>query len=161
MVMTSNIWLGPEIPALKEIAQFDQRYAQKLDVFSAFGADSAEQMAAALAIYPGMKEMMAKFQSQKVDMKGTSILTVVTMEAAKSPEQVSSESKQQESGGGGVRSLGGLGGMLGRKIGGKKQEEGAAKDRATILTMNHELLKAVNAASEADTAIPAGFKEKK
>ena len=45
-VLTSNIWLGPEIPALKEIRQFDLRYAQKLDLPYSFGADSAEQMAA-------------------------------------------------------------------------------------------------------------------
>ena len=30
MVMTSDMWLAPRIPAMKEIAEFDQRYAQKL-----------------------------------------------------------------------------------------------------------------------------------
>ena len=57
-VLTSNIWLGPEIPALKEIRQFDLRYAQKLDLPYSFGADSAEQMAAALAMYPHMFDML-------------------------------------------------------------------------------------------------------
>jgi len=40
------------------------------------------------------------------------------------------------------------------------EEKVYALDRARFLTVNHELLKAVASASESDTAIPAGFKEK-
>ncbi len=159
MVMTSNIWMGPDIPELKEIAQFDQRYAEKLEIPYYFGADSADQMAAALAMYPGISQMMAKFQAEKIDMTGTPILTIATMETVKSVEQAAAEKKRQEEGGGNPTSLGGLGGMLGRKIRGNKEE--TPKTRATIMTLNHELLKVIPAASDSDTAIPAGFKEKK
>jgi hypothetical protein len=160
-VMTSNIWLAPEIPALKEIAEFDRRYWQKLDLPNTFGVD-AEQMAAALAMYPGLKEMMTKSQSQQVDMKGTAILTVTTMEAVQSAQQAAAAEKKQDDqgGGGGITSVRGLGGLIGKRLAPKK-DESAAKTRNTIMTMNHELLKAVNAASDSDTAIPAGFKEKK
>jgi hypothetical protein len=165
MVMTSNIWLGPDIPALKEIADFDRRYYQKLDLGNAFGAD-AEQMATALAMYPGMKDMMAKFQSQQVDMKGTPVLTVTTMESVQSAEQAKAGEKnqqQQDQGGGGLNPMRSLGGLLGKKNAGKKDDpgQGAAKNRAPIFTMNHELLKVANAVSDSDIAIPAGFKEKK
>lgn len=163
MVMTSNVWLGPEIPALKEIADFDLRYFQKLNLGSPLGGDM-EQMAAALAMYPGLKDMMAKLQSQQVDMKGSQILTVTTMESVQSAEQqAASEKKQQdEGGGGGLNPMKGLGGLIGKRLAGKKDDQGtAAKGKTTIMTMNHELLKAVTAVSESDTAIPAGFKEKK
>jgi hypothetical protein len=168
MVMTSNIWLGPEIPAFKEIAEFDMRYFQKLNLGAGYGA-GMEQMAAAMAMYPGMKEMMTKFQSQQVDMKGTQVLTVTKMESVMTAEQqAASEKKQQEdtsSGGGigGLTSVRSLGGLLGRKAAAPKKEEQSAgpKDRAAIMTMNHELLKVATSVSQSDTAIPPGFKEKK
>jgi hypothetical protein len=162
MVMTANVWLGPEIPALKEIADFDLRYFQKLNLGSALGGDM-EQMAAALTMYPGLKDMMAKFQSQQVDMKGSQILTVTTIESVLSAQQqAASEKKQQDEGGGGLNPMKGLGGLIGKKLAGKKDDQGAAaKGKTTIMTMNHELLKAVTTVSESDTAIPAGFKEKK
>ena len=118
-------------------------------------------MAAALAMYPQMKEMFSKFQAQQVDMTGAPILTVMTMEAVSSPEQAAANEKKQDEGGGNITSVRGLGGLIGRKIAGKKEDQPAAKNRATILTMNHELLKVASAAGESDTAIPAGFKEKK
>jgi hypothetical protein len=161
MVMTSNMWLGPEIPALKEITDFDLRYWKMLDLQGSFG--DMEQMAAAMAMYPGMKEMMAKFQAQQVNMKGTPIMTVTVMESAKSAEQAAAAQKSQEEQGGGttsIRGLGGLGGMIGKKLAPKKEDSGY-KVRTTIMTVNDELLKAVNSASDADIAIPAGFKEKK
>lgn len=166
MVMTSNIWLGPEIPAFKEIADFDMRYFQKLNLGAGFGADM-EQMAAAMAMYPGMKEMMAKSQSQQVDMKGTQVLTVTKMESVMTAEQqAASEKKQQDEGGsgggiGGLTSVRGIGGLLGRKAAAKKDDQAGPKDRATLMTMNHELLKVATAVSESDISIPAGFKEKK
>jgi hypothetical protein len=166
MVMTSNIWLGPEIPASKEITEFDMRYFQKLNLGAGFGADM-EQMAAAMAMYPGMKEMMTKSQAQQVDMKGTQILSVTKMESVMTAEQqAASEKKQQDEGGGGggiggLTSVRGIGGLLGRKAAPKKDDQAGSKDRATIMTTNHELLKVATTVSESDTAIPPGFKEKK
>jgi dienelactone hydrolase len=46
MVMTSHMWMAPAIPAMKEIAEFDQRYWEALGP----SVGSPEQMAAALAI---------------------------------------------------------------------------------------------------------------
>ncbi len=165
MVMTANVWLGPEIPALKEITDFALRYSQKLNLGSPLGGDM-EQTATALAMYPGLQNMMAKYQSQQMDMKGSPILTVATIESVQSAQQqAASEKKQQDEGGGGgggLNPMKGLGSLIGKKLAGKKDDQGAAgKGRATIMTMNHELLKAVTTVSESDTAIPAGFKEKK
>jgi hypothetical protein len=50
LVMTSDMWLTPTIKAMKEIADFNRRYYDKLYGPAVAGA-SAEQMAAALALY--------------------------------------------------------------------------------------------------------------
>jgi hypothetical protein len=164
MVMTADTWLGPDIPQMKEIRDFDMRYAQKLNV-SPLGAD-AEQMAAALAMYPGLKDMMAKSQAQQVDAKGTPILTTSTIESVQSAQQeqqaASEKKKEDESGGVQVNPLKGIGGLFGKKAAPKKEDQGtASKGRTAIMTATNELLKVVTAVNDADTAIPAGFKEKK
>src|SRR4029077_20852202 len=59
MVTTTDMWLAPTIAAMKEIADFDVRYAQALYGGMFVGA-SAEQMAAAIALYPMMKQAMGR-----------------------------------------------------------------------------------------------------
>jgi hypothetical protein len=54
LILTSDQWLAPKIAAMKEIADFDMRYAQKLYGTMLAGV-SAEQLAAAMAVYPMMK----------------------------------------------------------------------------------------------------------
>src|SRR5262245_8412029 len=78
MVMTSSLWLAPRIAAMKELENFDRRYAQKL--LLPFAADMALQMAPAMAMYPGLKEGMGKLETEKVNMDGTPVLTVVRAE---------------------------------------------------------------------------------
>jgi hypothetical protein len=163
MVMTSHIWLGPSIPAVKEIADFDLRYAKALgDIFNLGG--SAEQMAMATAMYPGMKDMLGKVQMENVNMEGAQILMEMTAESVRSAAQMSQAPKQDSESSGGMSSIGGLGGMLGRRIGRKKEAEGDANkpaNRSAIFSTNHELLKVATDVFDADVSIPAGFKEKK
>ena len=96
MVMTSNVWLGPEIPAFREIADFDMRYWKKLNLAAGFG--DMEQMAAAMAMYPGLKDMMGKFQTQQVDMKGSQVLTIMTTESVASADQQAAKEKERSAG---------------------------------------------------------------
>ena len=162
MVMTSNIWLGPKIQAMKEIEDFDQRYRKALQGPFEIGA-GAEQMAAALAMYPAMKEMIGKMQTEQVNMDGTPVLTVTTMEMVKSQEQVAQDEQEQKEEQPDITSLGGLGGFLGKKALGKKkqQEQPQSANRVSVMTMNHELLSVSNDVAPADLAVPAGFKEKR
>jgi hypothetical protein len=159
LVLTSDMWLAPKIAAMKEVADFDMRYAQKL--YGAMAGMSAEQMAAALAMYPMMKDALARMRTEGVKLDGTAIQTITTMDAVKSAEQLAQESKASDddsrpSGGG----IGGrLGGMLAKKIGPKKDDTG--KTRSTFVTMNHEVLTVVTDVTPADIAVPAGFKEDK
>ena len=177
MVMTGHMWLTSRIAAMKEMEDFDLRYAQK--IAGMFGsAVNAEQMAAAMAMYPYMKEAMAKFQAESVNMDGTTVLTTTTMEAVASREQAAQQQAQQqspperESSSSRIPSMGGILGGLGRRAARRgsddKQEapsgappSGATPGRATIMTMNQELLKVSPDVTDADLAIPAGFKLKK
>ena len=171
MVMTSNQWLGPEIAAMKELHEFDRKYAEKMSgPFSFADAASAQQMAAAMAMYPMMKDALGKFQTENVNMKGTSILTVMTMEAVQSAEQAATQQQQQQrqdsDSGGGITSVRGIGGMIGKKMAARRKAEsdassGGPKTRATVMTMNHELVSVATSVGANDVAIPAGFKEKK
>ncbi len=156
MVLSSNMWLAPRIEAMKESEEFDRRYAQKLGEI--VGIPSAEQAAAALAMYPAFKDMMGKMQAEKVNMDGTAILTTMTLDAVKSPEQMSQQQRESESSDNSPAR--GIGGLIGRRIMRKKEENPSqAPNRATIMTMNSELLKVTPDVTAADLAVPAGFRE--
>lgn len=175
MVMTSNMWLAPKIAAMKEIAEFDLRYAQKMS--STFFAGGAEQMAAMAAMYPAMKETMGRFQKENVNMDGTAILTVTTMENVAPAQQAAAQQERpqaqqrQDEGNTNITSVRGLGGLLGRKMAKRKTESeappaggegaGGPRNRAVLMTTNHELVKVSTSLAPSDLAIPAGFKEKK
>jgi hypothetical protein len=172
MVMTSHLWLGPEIAAMKELQEFDRKYAEKMSGPFSFGdAAAAPQMAAAMAMYPMMKDAIGKFQTENVNMKGTSILTVMTMEAVQSAEQAAAQQQQQQRQESGsttdVTSVRGIGGLIGKKMAARRKTESDAssssgpKTRATVMTMNHELVSVATSVGAGDVAIPAGFKEKK
>jgi len=164
LVLTSNSWLAGQVPSTREVAEFDRRYYEKLHGPMSIG--DAQTMAAALAMYPGLGKAMERMGDEKVKLEGTPILTTVAIEAVRTAQQMSES--REESGGaqpgiGGV--LGGLRGRFGRKKEEKKEEAPAAasagaKNRASIMTMHHEVLKIATEVSAADVAIPAGFTQK-
>jgi hypothetical protein len=146
LVVTADSWLGPEIPALKELAEFEMRFWKAIAPETAM--ISAEQMAAVMAMYPLVKQAMDRLNQEKVNLKGTPLATTTTFEGVKSKAQAE-EQKQSGSGGG-------LGGMLARRMMKKSDSP-----RATFLTMNTETLEIATAVAAADLQIPADFKLKK
>ena len=150
LVLTSDMWLAPKIAAMKEIQDFEIRYAKAIDVTGAAGA-SAEQLAAALAMYPGLQKALARMQAEGTKMDGTPLETVLTVEGVKSPEQMAA-AKSDDSGGGG-----GLSGMLARKVMKKKEP---ASPRATIMTTTHQVLSIGTSVNPNDLQVPADFKLK-
>ncbi|HET7219421.1 MAG TPA: hypothetical protein VFJ02_15295 [Vicinamibacterales bacterium] len=145
IVVTMDSWLGPEIPALKELAEFEMKYWKAIAPETA--TISAEQMATVMAMYPLMKPAMDRLNQEKVNLKGTSLATTTTFEAVKSKAQI--EEQNKNSGGGG------LSGMLARKMMKKNDNP-----RATIFTANTETLEIATAVAAEDVAVPAGFKQK-
>jgi hypothetical protein len=144
-VLTVDSWLGPDLPALKELAEFDLRYARAINPDAP--TLSAEQLATVLALYPMLKTANERLQKEGAKLRGTPLATTTTFEGVKSKEALD---QQKQSGGGG-----GLGGMLARRM--MKKEE---KPRATVFTLSHETLEISTDVAENELAIPAGFKQK-
>jgi hypothetical protein len=158
LVLTSDLWLAPKATSENDVAQFDLRYARKLEGPATVAAAQA-QMAAALAAYPQMGEALSRMQSEGAKLDGTPILMTTTFEAVKSAEMMAAQQEQapqreQEQ-------PKGIGGLLGRKIGKKiGASDGPAKPRATILTITNEVLALSKDVAAADVALPAGFRQK-
>ncbi len=168
MVLTSDLWLTPSIPAMAEVADFHMKYAQKLYGPMIEGA-SPQDMASAMAMYPQMKPALERMAAEGRKLEGTAILTTTTIDAVQSEEQMaasqsSSASDSSASGGSAPTSVGALIGGFGRRMARKKEEAPAAagpKDRATVLTTTNETLKLSTTVTDAEVAVPAGFKESK
>lgn len=162
LVLTSDMWMAPKIAAMKEIADFDRRYYEKLYGPMIAGA-SAEQVAAAAALYPMLKPAIGKMNTEGAKLDGTAIQTTTTVDSVKSAEQVAQEQKQQSDDD--KKSVqGGIGGLAGRfasKMAQKKMGDDSGKTRATFLTMTNEVLKVTTDVGAPDMAVPAGFKETK
>jgi hypothetical protein len=166
IVMTVDTWLSKSAPSLKEIADFDRRYYEKLA--GPISPVDAQQLATAMAMFPGLKEAMARVSRE--DFGGTAIQTTTTTDAVKSAEQM----KQQAAGGSSASSgdsqnplsVGGaLGGFMRRRRQQQEEKEAAAKPnanpaRSTFMTINNEVLKIASNVTAADVAMPAGFKER-
>jgi hypothetical protein len=164
MVITSDMWMAPRIPAMQEQVEFMQRYMKKL-----FGNDTetmARDLAQALAMYPQLKDGMERMKKEAVKLDGTAVLTTMKIETVMSPEQAKSQS---EGGDKPKLGLGGIAGGLGGMFGKKKKAEDAPKDeqatagpknRATFMTSTTELLEVLTSVGPGDVDIPAGFKQK-
>jgi hypothetical protein len=155
LVMTSDMWLGPEQPSMNEVAEFDRRYAEKL--YGGLSGVSADQMAMAMAMYPMMREAIARMNSEGGKVEGTAISTTLTFDAVKSAEQMEAEKKEEAQPSGG-RGIGGLVGGLAKRV---RKTDDEPKQRTTFMTSTVEVLKVSTDVSANDVAVPAGFKETK
>lgn len=164
LVITSDLWMTPTIAAMKELMDFEVRYAKQLAGPLTFGA-SAEQMQAALAAHPMLKDGLARMAEESRKMEGTAILTITTMDTVKSAEQMAAQQSQttEPSGPDTSSGVGGLIGGFGRRMAKKKASDGdaPARPQSTFMTMTNERLSVSTSVAAGDVAIPAGFKEDK
>lgn len=149
-VLTNDIWLVPDIPALKEVAEFQLRYIKAV-YGEAFIADM-QQMAGPMALFPAFKPMAEKMQAETSKLRGTTVASMMAFEAVKSEEQMKAAQSQQSTGGGGIS------GALARRMMGNR---GAPQARTRALTMGSEMQSFSTTVSDADVALPAGFKLKR
>lgn len=160
LVITTELWLAPRMAAIKELADFEMQYAQKLYGPMIAGA-SPQDMAAAMALYPTMKPALERMNAEAGKLEGTPITTIVKVEAVKSAEQFAAEQKQrQESSKPNVS--GGVGGLLGgiARRAAQQKVSGDPQPRAMVMTTTTEVLKIATDVGDADVAIPAGFKQR-
>ncbi len=91
-------------------------------------------------------------QTEGRKLQGTPLSTTTVFESVRSAEQLKSAAATQPSSGGG------LGGVLGRRLTGNR---GQPQPRSKVLTTTHDLLSVETSVSDADVAMPAGYKVKK
>ncbi|HEX7486829.1 MAG TPA: hypothetical protein VF332_11795 [Vicinamibacterales bacterium] len=167
MLMTVDSWLAPKVAAMREITAFDVRYAKMLNENAV--VPSADQLAQAFAMYPGLKDGMSRIQTEKVNMDGTPIESVMTVQAVQTKEQAASAKKQDDqpsdSPGG---ALGGMLGRLGRKKEAPKEAEAGTQKaspdtdtRVTFMTTTNSVLSISTTVSADEIAVPGTFKLKK
>jgi hypothetical protein len=152
LVMNVDSWMGPQIPALKEVAEFDLKYWRQLQGPDAMGM-SPEQMATVIAMYPAFKQAADRLQKESPKLQGTPLATTTMVEGVKSKEEAAQQASESA-----PKSVGGLGGMLARKM--AKKDENANPARATIFTAEHEVQEVQTSVAASDLEIPAGFKQK-
>jgi len=152
MVMTTDMWLAPDVTELKELAEFDMRYWKQLQEGTGIPSMSPEQMAQIMAALPLFGKAMERMQKDGSKLSGTAIDTTMTFETVKDPEETQAQAPQSQQSGGGI------GGMLARKMM-KKNESGTG--RSTVFTSHHQYLEISKSVAAADLAIPADYKEKK
>jgi hypothetical protein len=159
LVLETHLWMAPKVPALQELADFRMKYAQK--VYGPMMAQAAPNMTQAMAMYPQMKDAMAKFADEAKKLNGTPLLTEMIFIAAVPPGSQSEQKAEPAPGLGGL--LGGLGRF--RKKGNEAPAPApaaaaTAPGRATVLTTTTETLQITPSATDADVALPAGLKLK-
>lgn len=150
-VLTADMWIGPLLSAMREMAEFDRKFMQKV-YGSAFEGDM-RQMAAMMAATPAFAKAMKTF-GEKSNVDGTPIRTTMTFETVAGTNQTASEQSSSPS------PAAAIGGLLGRMR--KRREEGkdgkpSDPNRSTLLTSNSELLKATTKASADAVALPLTF----
>jgi hypothetical protein len=121
-------------------------------------------MAAAMAMYPAMKDAFGRMNTENVKMDGTAIETTVKIDAVKSAAQMEQEHQQQQQSDdrGSTPGVGSMFGKFAKKMAEKRSggqnEQG---NRATFMTMTNEVLKVTTEVTPGDVSVPAGFKESK
>jgi len=152
IVMTMDEWLGPQIPALKELAEFEIKYWKALQGSETMGL-SAEQLSAVMAMYPMVKPAMERMQKEAPKLQGTPLASTTTVEGVPSKEAAAQQTSSEQ-----PKSVGGLGGLIARKM--AKKDDSATGNRATIFTAEHEFQEIQTSVAADDVGIPAGFKQK-
>jgi len=150
-VLTSDMWIGPRIGAMRELAEFERKFIQKVYGDALIG--DMQQMAAFMATTPAFAKAMKTFNQKQANLEGTPVRTKMTFESVAGANGDTTAQSQPSS------PASAIGGLLGRMKRKRGEDEGGAA-RSTLLDSNHELLKASTSASADAVALPAGFKLK-
>jgi hypothetical protein len=147
------MWIAPKISEMDEIAAFDLKYARAING-DAMPAIDAAQMSMLLASYPAFKEMTTKMAAEAKKLEGTPLIVATTLEAVKSAEQMAAATAQNANPSSG-------GGLAGRLAGKMLPKPKPAEQKTKAFSSSNETISISTTVVDADTALPAGFKEKK
>lgn len=161
-VLTSDMWMGPKIAAMAEMASFDRKYFTKVYGSSITSADMTSA-AALLATTPAFAKAMKVFAEKRSAFEGTPIRTNLTFETVAGPagSNESASSSSDSSPGSAASAV--IGGLMNRMK--KRQAERNAEnaktsgpERSSLFTSTSEILSASSSAS-AEAVSLAGFKK--
>ena len=146
-VLTSNVLLGPKIAALDEMAAFSMKFFKQVFGTTFVGLDPRTTMSAG-GLLPGFAPLMERLGQEQHQAHRH---TAGDDDRARNREERGSDETV-----GAQQSGGGLGGILAGKL-----LKGASQQRTKAFTSTNERISIGTSVSDADLAIPAGFKEKK
>jgi hypothetical protein len=148
-VLTADMWMGPKVPALREINTFNEKYFKQL-----YGDPSAEmqQMAVLMATTPAFAKAMKEFSRKRGAFDGDAILTTLKFETVAAPGQ----EQEEES----ASPAGMVGGLLRGAMKKRQEKKGEASEpgRSKLFESTTELLSVSSDAG--DLSLPAGFKKR-
>src|SRR5512140_1605808 len=160
-VLTSDLWIGPHVPELAELAKFEQRYAEKLYGHNFAGMDP-RALASVIATAPQFTQAMKKFQEKADALDGTPILSELTFESVRDP-RAKEDDQEADSSSPSSAAAKMVGGFLARRH--KNDADSGSKpetaNRAKIFTSTNEITRADHEADAAKLAVPSGFREVK
>lgn len=148
LVLTNELWMGPRIAALNEVTEFNMKFFTA--VYGEAMAAMGQQVVSLAAMFPGLADATKSMGEQTKKIDGTPLMVIMRTETVKSAAAMA-QAQSAPAGGGGI------GGALARRMMGNKKPEA----RSLLFTSTIETLSVEATATEADVAIPAGFKEKK
>jgi len=146
-ILTADMWMGPKVPVMREIAAFNEKYFRQL-----YGDPTAEmqQMAVMMATTPTFAKAMKEFGKKRSSFEGEAIRTTLTFESVAAPGQQAEEEESTSLVGGLLR-----GAMKKRQ---ERKGEAAAPGHSKLFDSTSELLSASTSAGE--VGVPAGFRER-
>lgn len=160
-VLTSDMWMGPTIAAMAEIASFDRKYFTKVYGSSISSAEMTSA-AALLATTPAFAKAMKVFAEKRSAFEGTPIRTNLTFETVAGPggstESASSSDSSPSSAASAI--VGGLMNRMKRRQAEKNAETAKASgpERSALFTSTNEILSA-SSTTPAELVSLAGFKK--
>lgn len=152
-ILTSDMWLGPKVAAMREIVDFDRKFAQK--VYGSMMPD-ARQIAMAMAATPAFAKAMKTFSEKSGRLEGTAIRTNMKFDTVAGTDPSTQQKTESEP----SSPMGGLLSKMRERREQKKAEESGQPNRATMFDSTTELLRATNTANAEEVAIPAGFRQR-
>ena len=160
-VLTSDMWMGPKIAAMAEIASFDRKYFQKVYGSSISSAEMTSA-AALLTTTPAFAKAMKVFAEKRSAFEGTAIRTNLTFETVAGPggsnESASSSDSSPSSAASAI--VGGLMNRMKKRQAEKNAEaaKSSGPERSSLFTSTSEILSASSSA-DAQLVSLAGFKK--
>jgi hypothetical protein len=157
-VLTSDMWMGPRVPAMRELADFERKFVTKV-YGNTFDAEMVK-MAAAMAMQPAFGKAMKTFGEHRGKFDGTPIRTTMTFETVAGPATQQQAKNDDDSA---PTSVGGavFGGLMKRakeRQAERQAQSGNGPARSPFFDSTSELLRAT--ASAENVGIPAGFTQK-